>query len=186
HGGQSGPPMVLPYEFNDVVKALNDVAPYDWATLLKHRTTEHATHVPLAGITNSGWKLVYTDKPNAIIQAGERQRKSLNAYYSLGFGINETGTLEDVIPGSPASEAGIGPGMKLVAVNGRRYSKDLFRQALREAKSSATPLELLVENKEFFKTYSINYHGGEQYPHLERADGEDLLSKISAPRATNK
>ena len=77
---------------------------------------------------------MYTDKPNLIIQAGERQRRSLNAYYSLGFALNETGILEDVIPGSPATEAGIGPGMKLVAVNGRRWSKDVLRQALRETK----------------------------------------------------
>jgi predicted metalloprotease with PDZ domain len=182
HGGQSGPPTVVPYEFNDVVKALNDVVPYDWASLLKQRTTEHATHAPLAGVTGSGWKLVYTDKPNLIIQAGEKQRKSLNAYYSLGFGVNESGTLEDVIPGSPADTAGIAPGMKLVAVKGRRYSKDVLRQALRETKTSNTPLELLLENREFFKTYSVNYHEGEQYPHLERADGEDLLSEIAAPR----
>ena len=186
HGGQSGPATVVPYEFNDVVKALNEIAPYDWATLLKQRTTEHATHAPLAGIVSAGWQLVYTDKPNAIIQTGEKQRKSLNAYYSLGFEINESGAMEDVIPGSPAEAGGIGPGMKLVAVNGRRYSKDVLRQAIRETKTSNLPLELLMENKEFFKTYPINYHGGEQYPHLERADGEDLLSQVSAPRAATK
>ena len=186
HGGQSGPAMVVSYEFNDVVRALHEVAPYDWASLLRQRTTEHASHAPLAGINGSGWKLVYTDKPNLLIQAGEKQRKSLNAYYSLGFAINETGTLEDVIPGLPAEAAGIGPGMKLVAVNGRRWSKDVLRQALRETKNSNRPLELLMENREFFKTYSVNYHGGEQYPHLERADGEDLLSKISASHAASK
>ena len=186
HGGQSGPAMVVSYEFNDVVRALHEVAPYDWASLLRQRTTEHASHAPLAGINGSGWKLVYTDKPNLLIQAGEKQRKSLNAYYSLGFAINESGTLEDVIPGLPAEVAGIGPGMKLVAVNGRRWSKDVLREALRETKNSNRPLELLMENREFFKTYPVNYHGGEQYPHLERADGEDLLSKISASHAASK
>jgi predicted metalloprotease with PDZ domain len=186
HGGQSGPPMVVPYEFNDVVKTLNDLAPYDWATLLKERTTAYVAHAPLAGITASGWKLVYTDKPNLFIQASEKQGKSLNAFYSLGFATNETGVLVDVIPGSPAYTAGIGPGMKLVAVNGRRWSKEVLREALRATKTSDAPLELLLENRDFFKTYSINYHGGEQYPHLERSEGEDLLSKIGAPRANSK
>ena len=37
HGGESGPPKVVPYTFDDVVRTLNDVAPYDWATLLKER-----------------------------------------------------------------------------------------------------------------------------------------------------
>ena len=186
HGGQSGPPRVVPYEFNDVVRTLNDMAPYDWASLLKARTTALVPHAPLAGISASGWKLVYSDKPNLFIQASEKQRSSLNAFYSLGFGITKDGVLEDVIPGSPAYAAGIGPGMKLVAVNGRRWSKEVFREALGATRNADAPLELLIENRDFFKTYSISYHGGEQYPHLERAEGEDLLSKIGAPRANSK
>jgi predicted metalloprotease with PDZ domain len=186
HGGQSGPPMVVSYEFNDVVRTLNELAPFDWASLLKERTTALAPHAPLAGINASGWKLVYTDKPNLLIQASEKERNSLNAFYSLGFSITKDGLLEDVIPGSPAYAAGVGPGMKLVAVNGRRWSKEVLREALRATKSTGTPLELLLENRDFFKTYSINYHGGEQYPHLERAEGDDLLGRISAPRAGSK
>ena len=34
HGGESGTPKVVPYTFDDVVKALNDVTPYDWANCL--------------------------------------------------------------------------------------------------------------------------------------------------------
>jgi predicted metalloprotease with PDZ domain len=186
HGGQSGPPAVVPYDFNEVVRALNDLATYDWASLLKARTTERAPHAPLAGINASGWKLVYSDKPNVIIQAGEKQRGSMNAFYSLGFAISKDGVFDDVIPDSPAYAAGIGPGMKLVAVNGRRFSRDVLREALRGTGNSDTPLELLVENRDFFKTYSVHYRGGEQYPHFERAEGEDLLSVISAPRANSK
>jgi len=186
HGGQSGPAMVVPYEFNDVVKTLNDLVPYDWASLLKERATSHAAHAPLGGVSGAGWKLVYSDKPNVFIQAGEKQRKSLNAFYSLGFSLNESGMLEDVLQGSPADVAGIGPGMKMIAVNGRKWSKDILRQALRESKTGNAPMELLLENKEFFKTYPINYHGGEQYPHLERTDGDDLLTKISTPRSATK
>jgi hypothetical protein len=71
----------------------------------------------------------------------------------------------------------------LVAVNGRRWSKDVLREALRASKNTETPIELLVENRDFFKSYSIRYHEGEKYPHLERAEGEDLLDKIIAPIA---
>ena len=74
-----------------------------------------------------------------------------------------------MIPGSAAYAAGVGPGIKLVAVNGRRWSKEVLREALRATKATDAPLELLLENRDFFKTYSIDYHGGEQYPHLERA-----------------
>ena len=44
--------------------------------------------------------------------------------YSMGFSLDEDGKLSDVITGSPAYEAGIGPGMKLLAVNGRKWSPD--------------------------------------------------------------
>jgi predicted metalloprotease with PDZ domain len=183
HGGQSGPPRVVPYGVDDVVRTLNDLAAYDWASLLMERTKASLPHAPLEGIGAAGWKLVYTEKPNLFIQATERQRKSLNAFYSLGFGVSDKGVLEDVIPGSPAYNAEIGPGMTLIAVNGRRWSKEVLREALRAAKNNNTPIELLIENRDFFKTYLINYHEGEKYPHLERIESEDLLTKIVAPCA---
>ena len=184
HGGQTGPPKVVPYEFSDVVKTLNDVAPYDWASLLKKLAETTTARAPLEGIEAGGWKLVYTDKPNLLMQASEKTRKTLNADYSLGFEVAEGGALEDVIPGSPAYQAGIGPGMKLVAVNGRRWSKEVLRDVLRASTKSGAPIELLVENHDFFKTYPINYHEGERYPHLVRVEGDDLLGKI-IQRRTN-
>ena len=38
-------------------------------------------------------------------------------------------------------------------------------------------IELLAENGEFYKTYRLDYHGGDRFPHLERIAGKpDLLS----------
>src|SRR5262249_24595768 len=94
--------------------------------------------------------------------------------------IEKTGTIRDVIIGLPAERAGIAPGMRLVAVNGRRWSKDLLHDAVKE--SPKRPIELLVENAEFFKTYRLDYQGGERYPHLERvAERPDLLTEIVKP-----
>ncbi len=135
HGGQSGPPKVVPYTFDDLVSTLNQVTPYDWAGLLRERTNAVTTHAPLAGIERGGWRLVYDDRPNLLIHAGEKLGKNLNAFYSFGFVVRENGELQDVIPGSPAYAAGIGPGMKLVAVNGRRWSKDVLRDTLRTSKA---------------------------------------------------
>jgi predicted metalloprotease with PDZ domain len=79
----------------------------------------------------------------------------------------------------PAAKAGIGPGMKLVAVNGRRFSGEVLRDAIKAAKNTNTPLEMLVENSDYYKTYKIDYHGGEKYPHLLRDDSKpDLLTDI--------
>ena len=181
YGGESGPPKVVPYTFDDVVRALNQVTPYDWAGLLKTRVNSIDPHAPLGGIERGGWRLVYNDQPNLFIRTGEKLRKSVDVSYSLGLVIREDGVLSDVIYGSPAYAAGIGPGMKLVAINGRACSRDVLLDALRTSKDSQQPIDLLVENAKFFKTYSIAYHDGIRNPHLERIQGLDVLGEILTP-----
>jgi predicted metalloprotease with PDZ domain len=108
--------------------------------------------------------------------------KSADFSYSLGFTIGEDGKLDDVIVGSPAYQAGIGPRMQLVAVNGRKWSPAALRAALKTAQGTDQPIELLVENAQFFKTYAVNYHGGERNPHLERVSEQpDILGDILKP-----
>jgi predicted metalloprotease with PDZ domain len=181
YGGESGPPKVVPYTFDDVVRTLNQVTPYDWAGLLKTRVNSIDPHAPLGGIERGGWRLMYNDQPNLFIRTGEKLRKSVDASYSLGFVVREDGVLSDVIYGSPAYTAGIGPGMKLVAINGRAWSRDVLLDALRTSKDSQQPIDLLVENAKFFKTYSIAYHDGIRNPHLERIQGPDVLGEILTP-----
>ena len=182
HGGQSGPPKVVPYTFDDVIRALNDVAPYDWAKLLRERVGATSTHAPLGGIERGGWKLVYNEKPNASSEALEKVAKFADFSYSLGFTIGEDGKLDDVIVGSPAYQAGLGPGMKLLAVNGRKWSPPILREALKAAQRTGGPIELLAENAQFFKTYQVEYHDGDRNPHLERVSNEsDVLGAILKP-----
>ena len=72
--------------------------------------------------------------------------------------------------------------MRLVAVNGRKFSKEVLGDALRAGQNSSTPLELLVENTEYYKTYKLDYHDGEKFPHLVRDETKpDLLSDIIKP-----
>ncbi len=182
HGGESGPPKVVPYTFEDVVRTLNEVAPYDWARLLRERVGATSTHAPLGGIERGGWKLVYNDKPNLFTAAEEKLSKFGDFSYSLGFLVGEDGKLDDVVVGSPAYQSGLGPGMKLLAVNGRKWSPTLLSAALKSAKGSDQPIELLVENAQFFKTYAVAYHEGEKNPHLERVAGQaDILGDILKP-----
>ncbi len=105
-GGQSGPPMVLSYTFDDVVHTLNEIAPYDWASLLRERVGSTSTHAPLGGIEREGWKLVYNDQPNAFTKALEKLVKSGDFSYSLGFAVAADGKMDDVIVGSPAYQSG--------------------------------------------------------------------------------
>ena len=87
-----------------------------------------------------------------------------------------------MIIGSPAHKAGVGPGMKLVAVNERKWSPIALSSAIKVAQGSNQPIELLIENAQFFKTYSVDYHDGEKNPHLERTAGQpDVLGDILKP-----
>jgi predicted metalloprotease with PDZ domain len=96
----------------------------------------------------------------------------------------EDGMVRDVILGLPAANAGVGPGMTIVAVNGRRFTPELLRTAITEAKNGSTPIELLVENGGFFRTHSVDYHGGLRSPHLVRVEGkEDRLAAVLKARA---
>jgi predicted metalloprotease with PDZ domain len=108
---------------------------------------------------------------------------SLNAYGSLGIHIAADGMVDDAWPGMPAFDGGVANGMKIIAVNGRRFSSDELARALRASKTADGPMELIVENGSYFKTVKLDYHGGLRYPHLERAPGaSDLLTAIATAR----
>ena len=179
HGGESGPPKVVGYSYEDVVSTLNEIARHDWREFFQTRVYAPNPRAPLGGIEGSGWKLVYNDTLPELLKIGETAKKFTDLSFSLGLKIKEDGAILDVIPGSPAEKAGVGVAMKLVAVNSRRWKPELLRAAVTSAKTEAAPIELLLENQDYFKTCNIDYHGGERYPHLERdAAKPDLLSEI--------
>jgi predicted metalloprotease with PDZ domain len=179
HGAPSTGPMVKPYTFDDVVSALNQITPYDWRGFWTERLTNHGPGAPLGGMESSGWKVVYDETPSEMASAAMGAYHFVNAAYSIGLLLSEDGTVSDTIEGMPAAKAGIGPGMKLIAVNGRRYSPEILRDALKSAKASPDPIALLIENTEYYKTYKLDYHAGEKYPHLVRDESKpDLLADI--------
>jgi predicted metalloprotease with PDZ domain len=183
HGGESGAPKVVPYTFDDVAATLNQILPYDWKSFWRTRLDSTGPRAPLAGLAQSGWKVVYTQEIPDMQRAAEDTRKVTDVRYSLGISVREDGTIPDVVPQSPAATAGVGPGMKLVAVNGRRWSPLVLRDAIKRSASRA--VELLVENGEFFKTFRLDYAGPERYPHLERDTARpDVLSLIIRPLAS--
>ena len=117
-----------------------------------------------------------------MLKSREAADKFTDLSCSLGLQIKEDGAVIDVVPGSPADKAGVGASMKLVAVNGRHWKPELLRGAVKFAKTNTAPIELLVENDEFFKTCSVDYHDGERYPRLERDTTKpDLLAEILKP-----
>jgi predicted metalloprotease with PDZ domain len=184
HGGTGGAPRVKGYTFDDLVTALNEVMPYDWKSHLARRVSVPNETPPLEGITGGGWKLSYQEKPSPMFETGESVSKGLNLGPSIGLLLNSEGKVLDIIPDGPAAKAGIAPGMKLVAVNDRKYSDTGLKAAVAATKTKGK-LELLTETGEFYKSHIIEYKGGLKYPVLERGDSTDVLSLIMQPRESS-
>lgn len=184
--GGNTPPKVVPYTFEDVVAGLNAVAPYDWAGFLHKRLDSNEFHAPeVPGIDGlSGYKLVYVDHPNYWSQLGESESGSIDTRFSLGLQATGDGRIADVIVGGVADKAGFGPGMRIVAVNGRAFTPGLLRAAIKDAKGKGPAMEFIVENTGYYKVIRLDYHDGEKYPDLQRVDGtsarlDDILQPMT-------
>jgi len=183
HGGPGGAPALKPYEFADVVAALNAVQPYDWAAFLNQRLHSTDAHAPLGGIEHGGWKLLYDGTRSDYWKAAEGDRKEVDLSYSIGLRVKEDGSIVDVTYGGPAQKAGVAPAVKLIAVNGRQFTPTVLREAVAKTATESMPVELLLRNGEYYETRKVEYRGGEKYPHLVK-DGaaKDLIAEIIAPR----
>ena len=181
-GVQDGRTTALPYTFEDVVATLNTVQAYDWATFLRSRVDGHGPGAPLGGLARAGWKLVYRDTPTAFLKADEERSKSTDLTYSLGVVIDKDGKLGRLLWDGPAFRAGLSGNTTLLAVNGTAYTPKLLKAAIRAAKDSAQPINLLVRKGKQFRTVALDYHEGLKYPRLERIAGTpDRLTTILQP-----
>ena len=187
HGlGGNTAPKVVPYTFEDIVTGLNAVVPNDWAAFLHERLDSNDVRAPeMAGIDAlSGYKLIYTDKPDYWSQLVENQNNFVDTRWSLGLSVGTDGKVKDVIVGSLADKAGFGPGMQIIAVNGRGYAPLNLRAALQHSAGNGPAMEFIVENTGYYKIIRIDYHGGERYPQLQRVEGtparlDDILQPLA-------
>ena len=191
-GGNTGP-LIITYTFDELVRDLNEVVSYDWATFLHDRVDKINPHADLAGIEQGGYKLVYTDKPNdserTVSASSGPDPSGVNAWYSIGLRVNARGDITDVRWNGPGDKANLSPGQKVLAINGQVFSNDRLRAAIRDAKGNTEPIQLIVQSDTYVSTAEIDYHDGERYPALERAAGTpaylDDITKalVSSPPA---
>ena len=173
----------LTYTFDDIVKTLNAVQPYDWRTYLERRVYDIAPQAPLEGITKGGYQLVYSDEPTKWIKMAEAQRKYTDLTYSAGLALSPDGKAVSVLWGGPAYNAGITVGSQIIAVNGRTYDADAIKDAIKAANGTAAPIALLVKHDDLFQTVNLDWHGGLRYPRLVKVGkGQSTLDELLAPR----
>jgi predicted metalloprotease with PDZ domain len=187
-GGNTGP-LIVTYDFNELVEDLNAVVPYDWAAFLHDRVDKINPHADLAGIEQGGYKLVYKEKESAtgqaIAAAPGWRFGGTNYWFSIGLRLGSDGTISDVRWNGPADKARLAPGEKIIAVDGQIYSADVLRSAIRAAKGTTEPIHLIVQADSFVSMAEIDYHDGERFPVLERVEGApDYLDDITKPLTT--
>jgi predicted metalloprotease with PDZ domain len=185
-GMDNGSFVTQTYTFDDVVRALNAVQPYDWATFLKQRVYEIAPKAPENGIRQGGYRLIYNDTQPQWQKDAERPESpesATNFGTSIGFAVRSTGEVTNVWWNSAAFKAGVTPGMQITAINGTAFKTELLRNTILDAEKNQEPIKLLVKRDNQFQTIDVDYHGGLRYPHLERVENTpDRLDAILAAK----
>lgn len=188
-GGRDGDWGEVTYDFAEVVRTLNAVYSYDWATFLTTRIKTPGQPAPVAGIEKGGYRLVWKDKPNSYEEGRMTDAKYTNLFYSLGVNVDGEGKVTAARWDSPAFDAGLVTGAQIVAVNDTAFSADTIKDAITGAKGGNQPICLIVKRGDAFRTVPIAWHGGLRYPWLERTaanangGGEAGLDRLLAPRA---
>lgn len=178
-GGNTGP-LIVTYNREELIRDLNEVVKYDWAAFLHDRVDLINPRADLAGIEQGGYKLTFQDHPvSGTEQVPGRPNNSF--WYSLGLLVGDAG-IADVRWGGPADKAKLAPGEKILAVNGRLFTQDRLHEALRASKGNAEPIHLIVQSQDYVRNVDIDFHEGDRYPVLQRAEGTpDLLDEITKP-----
>ena len=181
-GQRDTEPIVVPYTREEVEAALAAICPFDWHTFFETRVYQVNKKAPTDGLEAAGWRLVYNATPNNEPFYSDFLPISYYGDYSLGISVRKDGTIFDVLAGTPGYDAGLGPNMTLVAVDGRVYSADALNDAIAHPRNGK--ISLLVRNFDSVETHEILYAGGVRFPHLERIPGShDYLSEILEPRS---
>jgi hypothetical protein len=173
----------LTYTFEDVVRTLNSVQPYDWEAYLKTKVLDVAANPPLEGLTKGGYNLVFTDEPTAWIKSYEKSSKSNDLTYSGGFVVGNDGKNHDSPLGQLRVQRRDDRRFGTSRCERRKFDGDGLKSAIKAAKGTSAPVKLLVKSGEVYRTLDLDWHDGLRYPRLEKVGkGQGTLDALLAPR----
>jgi predicted metalloprotease with PDZ domain len=174
-------PITKTYTRDDVEHTLSSIAPFDWHGFFQRYVYEISPHPPSDDLARAGWRLVFNATPNKFISARSSTSHFMNYWYSLGINLTGKGEIMNVREDSPAWKAGLAPGVKVLAVNGQEFDPDALEAIVKYTQHSSDNIVFIADNEGTVGTYTMNYHGGLRYPHLQRISGTpDMLAKIMA------
>lgn len=180
----SGLQLPSAYTLDDVIAALDAVLPLDWRSFLRDRLAQTTPGAAMDGLERAGWRVVFADERSALDLAALSPRKPLYSMdYSAGLAVLPDGEIASVAWDSPAFQAGLAPGDKLLAVQRRGFTPERAEAALKANRDGRQPLELLLQRGDDYQLVTLDVRTGPRHPGLARmADRPDLLADIFKPR----
>jgi predicted metalloprotease with PDZ domain len=185
-GANSSTAKVVPYELPEIVRILRELAEFEWEPFLEKRVSQPLDALPLDVVARCGYRVQYASRPPPE-QMGRRNRGAgagLGAEDSIGLSFAGDGRILEVVPGKVGDRAGLAPGMKVIGVNKKTFSRQRMLDALTES-STRHKIELLLVEGEDFRTIVLDYSDGPRYLELVRDTSRpDILAEILKPVAT--
>jgi len=188
-GAASSTAKVVPYELPEIVKILSELADFDWEPFLEKRVSQPLETLPLDVVGRCGYRIQYSNRPPGE-QMGRQSRGGgfagggVAAQDSIGLTFSGDGTIIDLVRGMPGDRAGFGPGMKVIGVNNKTFSRQRMLDALADSVTRHKIEFLLIEGEDF-RTLVLDYSGGPRYLELVRDPSKpDILAEILKPLAS--
>ncbi len=177
----SSPPK--PFNREEVVATLTKLVNYDWDALIRRRVESPQQEFESQLPELLGYRLDVTDQWPRIPPNTFRFPGGIDLYDSLGMTLTGDGRVRDIMLGSPADDAKLGPGLKIIGVNGFEWSSSRLLDALQGAENTMQTIDLLFSDEGEFRTVQLHYHGGPQYLTLLRDESRpDVLEQILEKR----
>ena len=172
----------VPYSRKDVVNDLNGVLSYDWRGLISRRIESLQNRFEPEVADSLGYAIQFSNRRPDIPEKTFRWSKGVDAYDSIGMSLSSEGEIRDLLLDTAADKAGLGPGMRIMGVNGFKWSENRFDDAI-VMSATRGHIDLLVQNGDSFKNHRVEYSGGPRYMVLVRKPNtKDLLAEIVRPR----
>ena len=184
-GGGPTTAKVVPYELPEIVKDLQELADFDWEAFLKKRVAQPLEELPLEVVSRCGYKIQYSSRiPGEQMSRQTRGSGGVSAQDSIGLSFEGDGTVTEIIPGGLGDRAGFAPGMKVIGVNNKTFSRQRLLDALVQTVKRQKIEFLLVEGEDF-RTVVLEYASGPRYLEMVRDPTKpDILAEILKPAAS--
>jgi predicted metalloprotease with PDZ domain len=182
-GARAPAAKVVPYELTELIQTLRDLADFDWEQFFQKRVSQPLESLPLDIVKRCGYQVRYTSRvPGEQMTRQNRGFGSEVAVQdSIGLSFSADGTVNEVVPGKVADRSGFAPGMKVISVNNKAFSRQRLLDAVADS-VSRRKIELLVVEGEDFRTIVLEYSDGLRYLELVRDPAKsDVLAEILKP-----